>query len=211
MLIDADPLYADVASALGAPAAGVHTLADLLPLGDEISTDHLAEALWSHPEGLRVLLSPPAEEAAAVRPDDLRAAIRAAAATADIVILHVPRTIDGVTRACMEDADRVIEVLSLDVMSFRAATRALSALEPSGLGDRLGFVVNRAARGEVTAADVSRVFGQEPLACIPLDRSVGRAQDRGRLLPRRGRVGRSFDRLAARVTPAAVTAATADP
>jgi hypothetical protein len=60
-------------------------------------------------------------------------------------------------------------------------------------------VVNRARRAEVTPADVERVFGQAALAVIPSDRGAQAAQDRGRLLPMRGRVGRSIDRLARRL------------
>jgi hypothetical protein len=60
-------------------------------------------------------------------------------------------------------------------------------------------VVNRSGRGEITPGDVERVFGTAPLVVVPTDRSVPRAQDRGRLVPPRGRVGRAFARLADRV------------
>ena len=211
VLIDADPLYGDVASAVGAPIEHVHTMADLLPLGADVSAEHLAEALWRHGEGFRVLLPPSPEEAGSVRADDLRAVARAAASSADVVVLHLPRSLDPLARAGIEDADRVIEVLSLDVLSFRAAARALEALGPEGLRDKVGFVVNRSARGEITAGDVNRVFGTEPLATIPLDRTVQRAQDHGRLMPRRGRIGRAFDRLAGRLLDPAATGSEADP
>ena len=211
VLIDADPLYGDVASALGAPAEDVHTLADLLPLGGEVSAEHLSEALWAYADGFRVLLPPSPEEAAAVRSDDVRAVAGAAASSSDVVVLHLPRALDALARAALETADRMIEVLSLDVLSFKAATRALDALGTDAMRDRVGFVVNRAARGEITAGDVKRVFGAEPLAAIPLDRTVSRAQDHGRLLPRRGRIGRVFDRLAARLVDTEITEAAADP
>ena len=211
VLIDADPLYGDVASALGAPSEDVHTMADLLPLGAEVSAEHLAEALWSHADGFRALLPPSPEEAGSVRADDLRAVARAAASSADVVVVHLPRALDALARVGIEDADRVIEVLSLDVLSFRAATRALDALWEGAPHDRVGFVVNRAARGEITARDVTRVFDVEPLATLPLDRAVQRAQDHGRLLPARGRMGRAFDRLAARLVEPPTTEAGGDP
>jgi len=158
-------------------------------------------------------LPPAPEDAVTVRPTDLRAVTDAAAAAADAVVLHLPRALDPLARTAFEMADRVVEVLSLDVLSFRAAKRALEAMGPNGMGERLGFVVNRAARQEVTAADVARVFGVEPLAVLPFDRTVERAQDHGRLLPERSRMARRFDRLAAQLLEVrpALTAAAADP
>jgi len=58
---------------------------------------------------------------------------------------------------------------------------------------------DRAARAEITPADVTRVFEVEPLGVLPLDRAVPRAQDHGKLLSARGRMARAFDRLATRV------------
>ena len=96
-------------------------------------------------------------------------------------------------------ADHLLEVLSLDVLSFRAATRAIEVVTPRNLSAHVGFVVNRAARSEITTGDVERVFGVAPLAVVPVDRAVPRAQDRGRLVPSKGRVGRAFATLAERV------------
>ena len=90
-------------------------------------------------------------------------------------------------------------VLGLDVLSFRDAKRAI---EVADLDGRCSFVVNRASRSEITPNDVERVFGQPPIAVIPSDRAVGRAQDHGRLLPMRGRIGRALDGLARHVLEA---------
>ena len=209
VVLDADPLYGDVAAAVGAPTEEVHTVADLLPLGTELDPEHLAEALWMHDAGFRVLLPPAPEQAAAVRPEDVRTMIGVAAASSDVVVVHLPRALDELARASLDAADRIVEVLSLDVLSFRAATRALEALDRTTTGERVGFVVNRAARSEIAPADVTRVFGVEPLAIIPFDRSVTRAQDHGRLLPGHGRMARVFDRLAGQVLEPATPAATA--
>lgn len=199
VLLDADPLYADTAAAMGAPTQDVHTFADVLAVVHELTPERLDGALWRHPAGFRTLLPPAAEDAPSVRATDLRAVVDAAAAAADVVVLHLPRALDSLARLGFQTADRVVEVLSPDVLSFRAAKRALEAMGPDGMGERLGFVVNRAARQEVLPADVARVFGVEPLAVLPFDRAVERAQDHGRLLPERSRMVRRFDRLAARL------------
>jgi Flp pilus assembly CpaE family ATPase len=196
VLIDGDPQSAEVGAALGAPEDEVHTLGDLVPLGAELTIEHLDETLWTHPAGFRVLLGPPAELAAAVEPGHLRRTIDLAATSCDVVLLHLGRKIDGLGRAEFETADRIVEVLSLDVSSFRGAKRALEALRPLGRSECVGFVVNRATRAEITPADVTRVFGCEPLAVLPFDRSVARAQDHGRLVSTRGRTARAFERLA---------------
>lgn len=199
ILLDADPIYGDVSHAIGVPVDEAHTIDDLLPLVGELGTDHLGDALWSHPAGFRALAAPAPERAAAVTPVDMTAIVRVGAASCDAVVVALPRELGERSLAVLEMVDRVLEVISLDVSSFRATTRALDIVAPAGGDARVGFVVNRASRSEVTPGDVARVFGAEPLAVLPADRSVPRAQARGALLPPRGRMGRAFARLADRV------------
>jgi Flp pilus assembly CpaE family ATPase len=198
LLIDADPLYGDVSAVLGAPD-DVHTLGDLLPLAGELTAQHLDKAAWEHPTGFGAILAPAPDRMSEVDGPGLVGVIEAAAAARDVVIVHLSRAIDPLARSVLTTADRLLEVLSLDVLSFRATTRALDALGPLGVEDRVSFVVNRATRGEIVPGDVQRVFGAAPIAVVPLDRSVGRAQDHGRLLSAKGRVGRAFDRIAAQL------------
>jgi Flp pilus assembly CpaE family ATPase len=199
VLIDADPVFGDVAQALGAPAGDgaepVHTFADAASLGEDLGPDQLKRALWRHESDVDVVLPPTPEEAAQLGADDLRLVTDAAAGLADVVILHLPRALGPMTLAGAEIADRLLEVLTLDVVSFRASSRAMEAFAPIHLDGRSAFVVNRAARSEVTPGDVARVFGVPALAALPVDRAVRSAQERG-LLPAKGRMARRFDRLA---------------
>jgi MinD-like ATPase involved in chromosome partitioning or flagellar assembly len=190
-IVDLDLCFGDLTAALGAPD-DARTLTELAPLAAESS---LGDALWSHPNGFRAVFAPTLHEQASMEIRDAQAVVAALAAEEDAVVLHLSRAPDELARWAFGFADRAVEVLSLDVLSFRAATRCLTSL---GDDDRVGFVVNRASRAEITPADVERVFGRAPLAVLPTDRGVGAAQDHGRLLPRRGRTGRAFDRLAAR-------------
>ncbi|HEY7660279.1 MAG TPA: AAA family ATPase [Actinomycetota bacterium] len=195
VLVDLDAVFGDVAAAVGAPADGdVRTIADLAPLGDEIDSRHVEEVAWRHSSGFDVVLAPGLERSFVSADAALyRATIAAARQTCEVVVLHLPRALDEVTRAGLDVADRGLIVLGLDVFSFRDASRALQMVD---LDDRVAFVVNRAGRSELAPADVERVFGRKALAVIPSDRRVGPAQDHGRLLPMRGRLGRSLDRLA---------------
>lgn len=191
-LVDLDVVFAGASSPLGAPAEEVPTAADLVRFGRDAGPDQVRELLWRHPEGFGVLLAPGRAE------PDLGAVVygRAIAALTQAVrllVLHLPREIAPPTRTALAAADVVVVVVRLDVASFRDARRVIEA---AGVEDRARIVVNRAARAEVTPADVVRVFGAPPLATIPVDRRVPREQARARLLPRRGRTGRELDRLA---------------
>ncbi|MEX2274872.1 MAG: AAA family ATPase [Actinomycetota bacterium] len=198
LLVDADPLFADLTTALGVPDdPSPRTLADLLPLVDELTPEHVADVAWAHGAGFRVLLAPEADVALRVEPRELRGVGWAAAHTSDVVLLHLPREFGEVARAALEQADRVLLVVALDVLSFRAGVRSIRVLDELGFHGRCDVVVNRARRSDLTPADVERAFGCAPLAVIPADPAVGPAQDRGRLLPARTRAVRAIDGLAA--------------
>jgi pilus assembly protein CpaE len=193
VLVDLDVAFADASAALGVPIdEPVRTIAELAALGDEVGPHHVEEVVWRHPTGFVALLAPGAD-VVRVHGEDYRRAIAAAQRTCDVVVLHVPRSLDEIALAGLDVADRVLVVLALDVLSFRDAKRAI---EVAGIEDRCAFVVNGAVRSEISPKDVERVFGQSPLAVVPRDRAVRSAQDRGRLLSGRGRVGRAIGRLA---------------
>jgi Flp pilus assembly CpaE family ATPase len=196
LLVECDPTFADLTQVLGYADQEVPTIADLVPVGDELTVEHLDGIRVHHDAGFDVVLGSEASLTDAVEDGLLRAVVGLAGASADVVVAHVPRHLSVFTRWCVEQADRIIEVVSLDVLSFRAAARAIEILSPLGLDDRFAFVVNRAARSEITTGDVRRVFEREALAVVPFDGAVGRLQDHGRLAPPRGRIGRAFDRLA---------------
>ncbi len=194
MLVDLDVVFSDVTAAVGIdPDDAVRTIDELSPLGDELSTSHLDEVLWHHPKGFEVLLAPAETRVPWSGAETYRRAIVAARRMCDVVVLHVPRALDEVARTGLAVSDRILLVLGLDVLSFRDAKRAVAV---AGLDDRCAFVINRAMRSKITPRDVERVFGKPPIAVIPSDKRVPALQDRGKLLPMRGRVGRAMSRLA---------------
>lgn len=193
VLVDMDPAFGDVAAALGAPLdPAPRTIEDLAPVMNEMTDSHLDEVLWSHPHGFRALLAPP-RPLGVIGAGHYIAALDALATHADVIVIQLPRALDEIARAGVDAADRVIVVLTMDVLSFHGARRALTAF---GDDERFSFVVNRVARSEIMPADVERVFGRQPVAVIPLDRAVAAAQDRGKLLSGRGKSGRAMSRLA---------------
>jgi MinD-like ATPase involved in chromosome partitioning or flagellar assembly len=198
LLIDGDPVADDLRSAVGAPLDGLHTVGDLLPVADQLQAAQIDDASWPHPAGFGLLAAP--DPSLRIAADDFATVIGAAASAANIVIVHLAKGIDEVVVAALRVSDLVLHVLTLDAVSFRATDRALEGSSSLGVAGRYGFIVNRAARAEITPGDVRRVFGADPLAVFPTDRAVERAQARGRLLAAKGRTGRAFDRLAARLS-----------
>ncbi len=196
VLVDLDLAFADLTVALGvAPDSEVRTISDAITFADELAARHLDGMLFDHPDKFRALLAP-SEGMASAAAGEVAQVLEAVRESSELVLLHVPRGMDDVTRLGLRLADRIAVVLGLDVLSFRAARRVVDG---SDLGERCEFVVNRPVRSEITAGDVGRVFGKAPIAVIPSARSVAAAQDRGRLVSARSRVGRAVDRLAGRL------------
>jgi pilus assembly protein CpaE len=198
VLVDLDPVFGDVTAAMGVPPdPAPKTVADLAPVAQELGAPHLDEALWRHPAGFRALLAPadPLEHER-VGLFHYTAALSVVQASADVVVLHLPRGLDKVAMAGLEMSDRILLVLSLDVLAFRSAKRALSLLEAAGLAGRCEIVVNRASRGDIVPSDVRRVFGVDAAAVLRSDRAVPTAQDRGALLSPRNATAKAIDQLA---------------
>jgi pilus assembly protein CpaE len=196
VLVDLDVDFADVTVALGIVPNGQPTLADLSPVLDELAPEHVDRVLVDHPRGFRVLLAPHRALAApSVEEPQVASLVRLLRARFDVSILHLARALGPVTRAAVSSSDRVLMPVTLDVLAFRDARRALDALADLDLEGRVRLVINRAMRSEVVPEDAERVFGVRPSAVIGTDRSIVRAQNRGELLV--GRSGRTARRVAA--------------
>jgi pilus assembly protein CpaE len=208
VLVDLDGSFADVTIALGIDdSKDVRTAADLLAVMDEMSADHVEDALFRHPGGFAVLLAPAdSSTSSTLVPELYEAAITQLALKYEAVILHVPRSLDGIARVGLSLADEVVLLVAPDVFSLHSARRAIDALgldEPSG---RCKVVINPLVRGAVGAAEVEGALGIRPATAIRFDATVGRLQDRGELLPSRSRgAGRDVRTLAQMLLPIPLT------
>jgi Flp pilus assembly CpaE family ATPase len=157
--------------------------------------------LRPHDAGFSALLAPDAGEGVqALEGGQVAGLVRALRARADVIVLHLPRCIDDGVRGALESADRILVVVSLDVLAFRDARRVLDLLAGLGLEARTELVINRATRSEVVPQDAEAVFGKRPMAVIRQDRTVPRAQNRGALvIGRSGPAARSVQALARRL------------
>jgi Flp pilus assembly CpaE family ATPase len=199
VVADLDAQFADLTVALGVPhEEEVRTIADLVEVADELAPDHLEDVLYAHPRGFSALLGPLEHgNVKQVPPGLYPGCLALLAGSFDVVLALVPRAIDPLAKAAIRMADEVLLVVTLDLFALFGARRALAALQMNDPPGRCRVVVNRAARSEVTVADVERILGIRPSAVLRFDPAVRRAQDRGELLPARARrVGRAVDALA---------------
>jgi pilus assembly protein CpaE len=187
VLVDLDQFGADVTAALGVrPEDAVPTIADLVPVEEEMTEEHLDRVLHPHTRGFRVLLAPHDIRTESVGPGGTTAAVRLLRDRFDAVLLHLPRALDETARAAVEVSDVVLLVVTLDVLGLRAARRAVDLLAGLEVEDRCRLVLNRVSRGEIVAADAERVLGLPVVSIIRNDRSVLRSQNRGELVAGRG-------------------------
>ena len=188
-LVDLDVGFSEITVAMGITTSqGFRTVADLSSVVHELSSAHVDDALHRHPRGFAALLAP----TDTLKPSDefvelYAASVPVLASDYGAVVLHVPRTLDGIARAGVELADEVVLVTALDLLSLHGAKRVVESLGLDGNAERCRVVVNRAGRAQLTPADVHRVLELRPYASVRFDSAVQRVQDRGELLPQRSR------------------------
>jgi Flp pilus assembly CpaE family ATPase len=199
-LVDFDSIFADVTIALGIDRLE-RTIAALIPVAGELGPDHLDDALFKHPRGFSVLLAP-AEPASDVPPPHglYTGATALLAGAFEVVVLHLPRGIDGVIRAAVGMADEVLFVVAPDLFSLHAARRAALALGLEAQPDRCRVILNPAVRHQIGRSEIERVLRMPPFGAVRFDPAVPRAQALSRLLsPRAGRAAKDLRILAARL------------
>jgi Flp pilus assembly CpaE family ATPase len=187
VLVDLDGFGGDVAAALGLHNdPSVPTTADLAPVAGEVTDEHLERVLTPHDHGFRVLPAPHTATTHVLEPEAVVSMIAALRDRFETVVLHLPRALGAAELTALGSADVILLVLTLDVLSVRAARRALERVAEAGLEPRCRLIVNRAVRGEIVPEDVERTLGVPIAATIRRDRAVPRAQNRGQLLASRG-------------------------
>jgi Flp pilus assembly CpaE family ATPase len=206
VLVDLDAGFADVSVALGVePGDRRRTIEDLIPVMDEMTMEHIQDALYHHERGIDVLLAPMEQDRGQEIPVALSiAVVELLAVHRDMVVLHLPRALCDLARKACSVSDVIVLLVASDLFSMHAARRALSTLRLIDRSERCRVVINPVGRPTADRREVEHVLGIRPCASIRFDPAVGRAQERGRLLPAGGkRAARDIRRLAALLTSAA--------
>lgn len=155
-LVEYDLQAGDVRAFLDLPYR--RSVADLVPVADELTTRHLTEALYTHASGIRVLLGPQeGEQAETVTAATARNILTAIRTREDLTIVDAGSTLSEASAIAAEMADTVVIVTTPDVVSLRGVVRVCS------LWDRLKIepaevvvLLNRTSRKLEVQSDLAR-------------------------------------------------------
>ena len=121
----------------------------------------------------------------AVPPDAVRAVVDAAVRGFDVVVLDLPRSVDGAVRAAVSACDLVLVVVPAEIRAVAAASRVVRGL--SAPGAALQVVVRGPAPSGLTAGAVAAYLGVRSAGWLRPEPRLHRHQERGRPPPVSGR------------------------
>ena len=120
---------------------------------------------------LSLLPAPMDAEAADVRADHVVEAIELLRERFDYIVLDLPHTFDAVTISALDQSDDILLVLTLDILSTRAAQRALMIFGRLGYArERIRLVLNRwSKQSDLELRHVERFLGERITSFISDD------------------------------------------
>ena len=181
-VVDLNLEFGDVACALDCTPK--YSIADVCQAGMEADRTMLTTALHELPCGIAVLARPEQlQDVAGVTPQGVREMLRVLAQMSPYVVVDLPRSLDAISQAALEGADRILLVTQLGVPFIRNATRIYKGFKNQGINpDIVDLVLNRCTSTyePFTIKDVESHFGKPLFAAIPNDyRRMQMALDSG--------------------------------
>jgi pilus assembly protein CpaE len=179
-LLDLDLSFGDVAIALQLFPS--HTIADAVPIGEDLDGPALLSLLTPHRSGLQALVAPMEPSAA----DSIDTAlvvhiVDLLKAEFDYVIIDTPPALDDNVLAAFDRSDVVALLATLDIPALKNLKLTLETLELIGFPrDRLKIVLNRSdSKVGLALAEVEKTLKAPIVAQIPSSRDVPASTNRG--------------------------------
>lgn len=155
-LVEYDLQMGDLRAYLDLPYR--RSVADLVPVSEELTTRHLQETLYSHGSGMRVLLAPQdGEQAETVTAAAARNILTAIRTREDLTIVDAGAILTEASAIAAEMADTLIIVSTPDVVSLRGVVRLHAMWERLRVQPPEAVVLlNRTSRKLEVQADLAR-------------------------------------------------------
>ncbi|MCE9548163.1 MAG: hypothetical protein K8T25_22035 [Planctomycetia bacterium] len=206
-LVDLKPAPSDLALMLDLEPR--HTVDELLLNWERLDRQMIAGSMVAHRSGVSVLAQAGYPSGGGQMPNRLsregvRQLLTLLRRMYPTSVLDLDHTLDDAQLEAMRHASFVGLVVRSDVPALRRARWALDTAIAQGIPrDRFRLILNRAGRGQITAARIEEALGITVFQSIPDDgRSVLRAINEGRTvaeLSRLSRISRSFTSFARNV------------
>lgn len=197
ILVDADPLAGGLDLVLGCEAEEGLRWADVAVTRGQVSADALRSAL-PRASGVSVLSwdrSPPVSAA----PNVVHSLVTAARRGSDLVVVDLPRRLDGVASEALSACDMVLLLCPADVRAAAGAGQLLAALRSLCADIRL--VVRPGPGTDVSPDSLADHLGVPLLGSWPTRRSLERTVNEGLGPLPRGSLARACDALLAGLLP----------
>ena len=179
-LIDLDLAFGDVAIALQLFPA--HTIADAVPLGDDLDFTAVHALLTPHSPGLTTLVAPVEPGSAGSIPASLVGRIlEMLRENFDYVVVDTPPAFDDQVLAAFDISDVVALIATLDVPALKNLKLTVETLELLNFpNDKWRIVLNRAdSKVGLALSDVEKTLRSPIAAQIPSSRDVPASINRG--------------------------------
>ncbi len=176
VLVDADLQFGDVAVFLNLSTD--RTLADLIPQLEELEAEMVGEVIVPHSSGIKVLLAPPRPEMSElVTGESIRTLVLALREDFDYVIVDTPSSLDDVTLAVLDAADRVLVLTTPEVPAIKDARVFLELAEALGYPtEKIILGANKVLRkATITAREIEESTHQKLEFQVGRDDSVAAA------------------------------------
>ncbi len=179
-LLDLDLAFGDVAIALQLFPS--HTIADAVPIGEDLDGPALLSLLTSHRSGLQALVAPMEPSAADTIDTPLVVhIIDLLREEFDYVVIDTPPALDDNVLAAFDRSDVVALLATLDIPALKNLKLTLETLDLIGFSrDRLKIVLNRSdSKVGLALAEVEKTLKAPIVAQIPSSRDVPASTNRG--------------------------------
>jgi pilus assembly protein CpaE len=161
-------LYGDIGVMLN--VTDNKTIADIVKHFGQLDRDLIGDILVTHSSGVKVLLAPPKyQEGEQVNPDHVRQILQFLITMVDYVVVDTRPSFDDVTLAFLDQADLIVNVLTLELTAIKGTKHYLELSELLGYDhSKILLVLNRAtAMAGIPIADVAATLKGEIAVKLP--------------------------------------------
>ena len=183
LLVDGSLQFGDVGVMLNLKSST--SIIDLVERADDLDPDLISSVMINHESGMHVLLAPPRPEMAElVSADDTKKLMEILRTLYDFVVVDTSTSLDDVSLALLDLADRIILVTHQSLPSLKNVSRFFDLSEVLEYErEKVILVINHASkRMNITVKDIEDTLKSPAAAVFPEDSAAYDAADQGRPL-----------------------------